>query len=134
MKVNNPNYPKPTPKTLPDAQSDLTPTPAANAAATASQPKYMRRAFTAEFKQTAVALVLEEGLPIRRAAEQLGISHQALRNWVKRAQGGQPLNPSTPKVTERDMKFLEMQAEVHRLRKEVILLKKIQAYLTYGKV
>lgn len=42
-----------------------------------------RRSFTAEFKREAVRLVIERGLPVSRAAQQLEVHANVLRKWVR---------------------------------------------------
>jgi len=42
-----------------------------------------RRSYTREFKVEAVRLVTEEGYSLREAAENLGVSENALRTWRK---------------------------------------------------
>jgi transposase len=45
----------------------------------------MATPYTPEFKQQAVRLVKESGLSIRKAAEDLGVATESVRNWVRRA-------------------------------------------------
>lgn len=40
--------------------------------------------YSPEFKRDAVALVHSTGRPINQVARELGLSHETLRNWVKR--------------------------------------------------
>jgi len=66
--------------------------------------------FDEDFKQGAVALVLETGKPIAQVARELGINDGTLGNWVVKARadrddGGQVLSESE-------------RAELARLRKE----------------
>jgi transposase len=74
----------------------------------ARQSRYQK--FDEDFKQGAVALVLETGKPIAQVARELGINDGTLGNWVGKARverddGGQVL--SEPE-----------RAELARLRKE----------------
>jgi transposase len=43
----------------------------------------MASPYTPEFKQQAVRLVEESGLSIREAADDLGVSTESVRNWVR---------------------------------------------------
>jgi transposase len=56
--------------------------------------KSQRRAFTPEFKDEAVKLVVNTGRPVATVARELGIVEQALSHWVKicrdRLAGGDP--------------------------------------------
>ena len=61
--------------------------------------KSQRRAFTPEFKDEAVKLVINTGRPVATVARELGIVEQTLSHWVRinrdRLAGGDPaLNES----------------------------------------
>ncbi len=43
------------------------------------------RAYTREFRESAVGLVLTEGLSIRKAADDLGMPYHTLHGWVHAA-------------------------------------------------
>ena len=81
-----------------------------------------RRNYTEEFKEEAVALVLDQGVSIAQVAKDLDLTESALRNWVKAAKlrkargSGADLAPS-----ERE--------ELKRLRKEVKLLREERTIL-----
>jgi transposase-like protein len=47
-----------------------------------------RRSFTSEFKADAVKLVKDSGKSIGQIAKDLDLTETALREWVKRAEGG----------------------------------------------
>jgi transposase len=88
-----------------------------------------RRKFTAEFKREAVRLVVESGLPVARAAQQLDLHANVLRKWVQdfRADPAQAFPGHGRQKPE--------QAEIERLKKELIrvkaerdILKKATAY------
>ncbi len=44
--------------------------------------------YTPEFRQSAVNLVLLEGLSARKVAENLGVPIHTIRSWVASARGG----------------------------------------------
>ena len=68
------------------------------------------RKYDEDFKQGAVALVVETGKPIAQVARELGINDGTLGNWVARARRHQD---------GRDMPLSESErAELARLRKE----------------
>ena len=50
---------------------------------TKSKERQKRRKFTDEFKQDAVRMVLSEGVPLKKAAENLGIDRSNLGRWKK---------------------------------------------------
>jgi transposase len=68
--------------------------------------------YSPEFKRDAVALVRSTGRPINQVARELGLSHETLRNWVKRDRidRGQG-DPEELSSTERE--------ELGRLRRRV---------------
>jgi transposase len=84
-----------------------------------------RRKFTAEYKQEAVRLVLEQGLSVAQAALDLGIGKSTLENWVRKQQQNQPGEPITE--SEKD-ELKRLRKEVHTLRMERDILKKATAY------
>ena len=53
-----------------------------------------RREFSEEFKREAVALVLEQGYTVTKAAKALGIGGTALRRWIgnRRPVAGAPVS------------------------------------------
>ncbi|MCB1797166.1 MAG: transposase, partial [Candidatus Competibacteraceae bacterium] len=48
-----------------------------------------RGVYTKEFREQAVRLVLEEGLPIPQAGQRLSMSPKTLANWVGAARRGE---------------------------------------------
>lgn len=86
-----------------------------------------RRAFSAEYKEEAVKMVIEESRPIARVAADLGINDGTLGNWVNayRREHPQAEKPLTP--AER-VNMADLQAENRELRMELEFLKKAAAY------
>ena len=80
-----------------------------------------RRAFTPEFKDEAVKLVINTGRPIATVAKELGIVEQTLGNWVKAFRDRQQAGDGALSESER--------AELARLRKENSELKMDRAFL-----
>ena len=77
-----------------------------------------RRQYTLEFKQEAVRLIKEQGLPPAQVARDLGLDRSIVRTWVEKANAGQLVDaavrqPSTPSLED----------EVRRLRKENAVLR-----------
>ncbi|TQO19838.1 transposase [Rhodoglobus vestalii] len=85
-----------------------------------------RRAFTPEYKDEAVKLVINTGRPVARVARELGIVEQTLSNWVKAHRDRYDASDGALSETER--------AELVRLRKEVSDLKMDRAFLNYPDV
>jgi transposase len=84
----------------------------------------MRRKFSEEFKSEAIKLVLEGGVPISRAASDLGIGESTLSRWLngKRAETPEPLA-----LSERE-ELKQLRKENATLRMERDILKKATAY------
>lgn len=90
--------------------------------------KKVRRSFTAEFKQSAVDLVVKQGYSISAAANAVNVSRRSLRDWHEQ------LAPE-PQPCGEDASVEELQAEIKRLRKQLQtaelereILKKATAY------
>ncbi|MEV4418330.1 transposase, partial [Catellatospora sp. NPDC049609] len=67
---------------------------------------------TDEFRRDAVGLVRSSGRPINEVARDLGVSHETLRGWVRKAEAAaRPPAPGELSAAERD--------ELRRLRKRV---------------
>jgi transposase len=86
-----------------------------------------RRKFTAEFKQSAVALIVEQNYSISQAAESLGVPKMTLTYWVRRHEkrGG-----AISAVEEKDLRkrVAELERENQRLKVEREILKKATAF------
>ena len=74
----------------------------------------MASPYTPEFKQQAVRLVEESGLSIREAADDLGVSTESVRNWVRQARVD---------AGNADGLTTDEKAELARLRRENRVLK-----------
>ena len=74
------------------------------------------RVYTREFRESAVGLVLSQGLSIRVAAEDLGMPYHTLHSWVaiaRRGTGG--LNTQTAIETAARLRKLEAQHHLPRM-------------------
>lgn len=81
--------------------------------------------YTKEFKEEAVALVVEQGYSVPEAAKSLGISDSLLYNWkakLEEQQSGKAL----PEDEREELKRLRK--EVKNLRMEKEILKKASAF------
>jgi len=76
-----------------------------------------RRKFTREFKLEAVRLIRDRGVSYAQAAQDLAVHQTVLRNWVKAF----TVDPAQAFPGQGQMK--PEQAEIARLRREVIKLK-----------
>ena len=81
--------------------------------------------YSAEFKTEAVALVLKQGYRVAKAANNLGISESALRQWTNKAQK-LGLTPKAAEPLEKELR--ELKRELARTRQERDILKKAIAY------
>ncbi len=80
-----------------------------------------RKAYTPEYKDEAVKLVVNTGRPVATVARELGIVEQTLSNWVRAYRDRNEAGDGALSETER--------AELLRLRKEVSELKMDRAFL-----
>lgn len=81
--------------------------------------------YPAEFKASAVRLVLEQGMSAREAAGNLGVKLSTLLFWIKQHRRGQG---SARAQEDLRQQVKRLQAEVDRLRMERDILKKAAAY------
>ena len=89
------------------------------------------RVYTREFRESAVCLVLSQGLSIRVAAEDLGMPYHTLHSWVRdRRRAGRKTVVEAPLKTMVDAqaRVRELEAEVRKLTLEKDILKKAAAY------
>ncbi len=87
--------------------------------------KQQRRDYTEEFKQDAVALVVDQGYSIAGAARSLGISAGNLGRW-KREREAQTSGESLDQDERAELK--QLRKEVRLLRMEKDILKKASQY------
>jgi transposase len=78
--------------------------------------RILKREYTAEFREQAVAMV-NNGKSVPEVAEELGLIEQTLRNWVKLAERGR-LNEKAKKVTGEQMELSRLRAENAQLKME----------------
>lgn len=90
--------------------------------------KTRRRRFSAEFKQDAVRLVLDQGLPVARAARDLDVAESALGRWVAKARQDGPEVLSGADLTSEQQELQRLRRENQVLKQERDLLKKAAAF------
>lgn len=88
--------------------------------------KIPKQEYTTEFKEQAVKHAQASG--IGRAARELGLVEQTLRNWVKASEAGKLVGAGTKPVTSEQMELSRLRAENARLKMHVEILKKATAY------
>jgi transposase len=84
----------------------------------------LRRKFTAEFKQEAVALVQRSGRSANQVAQELGVSQTALSHRLREATRA----ASDPNGFRAAEELKALRREVERLRMERDILKKAAAF------
>jgi transposase-like protein len=97
------------------------------------------RNYDNDFRQGAVDLLLSSGRPLKRVAEELGISANSLRSWRNRALGNrrvaqaasaQPSGRSEAPVADAAAEIRRLQREVDYLRRQREILKKAMSILS----
>ncbi len=83
--------------------------------------------YTKEFREEACRLVLNQGLSIRQAAKNLGISDGILGRWMREIKSPENIVKKAL-IASDDKRIRELEAEVKRLRLEKEILKKAMAY------
>lgn len=86
-----------------------------------------KRSFSREFREKAVAYVLEQGKPIAAAARELGIGESTLGNWVSTARKNGS-DSSGAMTREEKEEIRRLKAENRELQMRVELLKKAAAF------
>ena len=84
--------------------------------------KIPKQQYTLEFKQLAVKRI-QAG-----EANELGMSSQTLRYWVRASHEGRLIGAGTKTVTPEQMELSRLRAENIRLKRETEILKKATAY------
>jgi transposase len=93
------------------------------------------RSYTVEFREAAIGMVVSQGLPVRQAAERLGIPYFTLVEWVRQHRKGRkaPAPRDAPKpgprtLADAEARVRELEAAVRRLEMEKDILKRAAAY------
>jgi transposase len=87
-----------------------------------------RRTFTAEFREGAVALVLDEGKSISQVARDLDLTHSGLSEWVKQARADRGIGKPGALTTSEKEELARLRKENRELRMEREILKKAAAF------
>lgn len=89
--------------------------------------KIPKQQYTLEFKQLAVKRI-QAGEAYELVANELGMSSQTLRYWVRASHEGRLIGAGTKTVTPEQMELSRLRAENIRLKRETEILKKATAY------
>jgi transposase len=88
----------------------------------------MPRKYDLEFKINAVRLVLEEGIPITKACDDLGVGQSTLERWISEHKlHGKAAFPGKGHLRPDDEKLKKLERENEILRRERDILKKALA-------
>ena len=91
--------------------------------------KKERRTFSREFKQEAVALVLDHGYSYAAAGRSLGINGNLVSRWKRQLEDdASEAFPGQGKRTAEQQRIHELETENRRLRMEKEILKKATAF------
>jgi transposase len=88
--------------------------------------------YAEELQRDAVCLVRSSGRPINQVARELGMSHETLRNWVRRQERRTGTGAAVARygvsVADKDAEIARLRREVAELRQEKEILRKAAAY------
>lgn len=88
-----------------------------------------RRTFTTEFKQQAVAMIVEHGLSVSEVAKDLDVNPNLLRKWkAQLEEQGQDAFPGKGKLTPEQEELRRLREEIRQLKMERDILKKATAF------
>ena len=89
-----------------------------------------RGVYTKEFREQAVRLVLDEGLPIPQAGQRLSMSPKTLANWVGAARRGElaALGGRQKPLAESEQELRRLRRDLAEVKMERDILKKAAAY------
>jgi len=91
--------------------------------------KQVRRVFSAEFKQEAVALVVDQGYSCAEAGRSLGVRGNLISRWKRQfEEDSSQAFPGKGKRSEEQQRIHDLEQEVRRLRMEKDILKKATAF------
>jgi transposase len=85
-----------------------------------------RRPYPPEFRERAVQLYVESGRSLREVSDEVGISLEALRGWVKQSKVDTGEQPGL--TTDEREELRQLRREVKTLRMEKEILKKAAAF------
>ncbi len=87
-----------------------------------------RRAYTREFKEDAVRLVTEGGVPVSQAAQDLGIHENTIYKWTRQyREDPEGAFPGKGRLKPQDEELRRLQRENEILKEERDILKKALA-------
>ena len=89
----------------------------------------IRKSYTREFKIRAVQLMKESSKPIRKLADELGVSENNLYTWRKQLrEKADNAFSNQPRFDEKELEIRRLKARVSELEEEREILKKAAAF------
>lgn len=90
--------------------------------------KLKQRRFTADFKASAVGLVLDEGRTIDSVVESLGLTRSAFCTWLRQARIDRGEDKRGGLTTEERARLNQLEKENRELKEDKAILKKWVAF------
>lgn len=79
-----------------------------------------RRRFTKEFKKSATDLVIQDGLSVQQAAQDLGVKESTLSTWVKLRRDADSGSKSLNEDEFSELKRLRKEVRVLRIERNIL--------------
>jgi transposase len=99
--------------------------------ASQNQARVSRPRYDAAFKRSAVEHYHRHGGTIIRTAQELGINHWALRDWIRAERGQQAPPPAVRNLSEAETEITRLRAELARVTEQRDILKKSLGILSH---
>ena len=87
-----------------------------------------RRTFSAEFKASAVALVIDEGHSVSKVARNLDVTYSGLRVWVEQALADRGKGGADVMSTSEKAELARLRKELREVKMERDILKKAAVF------
>jgi transposase len=99
--------------------------------ASQNQAKVLRLRYDAAFKRSAVEHYHRHGGTIQRTAQELGINHWVLRDWIRAERAQQAPPPAIRNLSEAEAEIARLRAELARVAEQRDILKKSLGILSH---
>ena len=93
--------------------------------------KTSRRRYDEAFKRSAIEHHRRHGGTINRTAQELGISHWALRDWIQAERARQSAPPAARTLSEAETEIARLRSELFRVTEQRDILKKSLVILSH---
>lgn len=91
----------------------------------------MRRHYDAAFKQSAVAHCQRHGGDVKRTAQELGLNHWTLRDWLQAERAKHQPSPPALTLADTQAENIRLRAELARVIEQRDILKKSLGILSH---